>query len=43
MRKLRGAKGTPVHIEVKRRGYEQVIPLEVVRDEVYIATVRLTS
>ena len=39
MRKLRGGKGTPVQIEIKRRGYEQVIPLEVVRDEVYIATV----
>src|SRR5262245_43743894 len=39
MRKLRGQKGTPVQIEIKRRGYEQAIALEVVRDEVYIATV----
>ena len=29
MQKLRGPKGTPVQIEIKRRGYEQPIPLEV--------------
>src|SRR5471030_2483206 len=39
MRKLRGTKRTPVDIEIRRRGYDQVIPLAVVRDEVYIATV----
>jgi carboxyl-terminal processing protease len=39
MRNLRGQKGTTVHIEIKRRGYEQVIPLEVTRDEVSIPTV----
>ena len=39
MRKLRGDKGTPVQIEIKRRGYEHAIPIDVVRDEVYIATV----
>jgi carboxyl-terminal processing protease len=39
MLKLRGAKGTTVRIEVKRRGYEQLIPLEVTRDEVHILTV----
>jgi carboxyl-terminal processing protease len=39
MRKLRGPKGTPVQIELKRRGYEKPIPLEVVRDEVQILTV----
>ena len=39
MGKLRGPKGTTVHIEVKRRGYEQLIPLDVTRDEVYITTV----
>ena len=39
MHKLRGPKGTPVQIEIKRRGFEQAIPLEVVRDEVYLATV----
>ncbi len=39
MLKLRGPKGTTVKIEVKRRGYEQLIPLEVTRDEVHILTV----
>ncbi len=39
MHKLRGPKGTPVHIELRRRGYEQLIPLDVTRAEVYIPTV----
>ena len=39
MLKLRGPKGTTVRIEIKRRGYEHLIPLEVTRDEVYILTV----
>ncbi len=39
MRKLRGAKGTIVRVEIRRRGYEQPIPLEVTRDEVQILTV----
>ncbi len=39
MRKLRGPKGTLVHVEIKRRGYEQLIPFELTRDEVYIPTV----
>jgi carboxyl-terminal processing protease len=38
-RKLRGPKGTLVHVEIKRRGYEQMIPFELTRDEVYIPTV----
>jgi carboxyl-terminal processing protease len=38
-RKLRGPKGTLVHVEVRRRGYEQMIPFELTRDEVYIPTV----
>jgi carboxyl-terminal processing protease len=37
--KLRGAKGTTVQIEIKRFGYNQLIPMEVTRDEVYIPTV----
>ena len=37
--KLRGPKGTTVHIELMRRGYEQTIPLDVTRDEVHIPTV----
>jgi carboxyl-terminal processing protease len=39
MLKLRGPKGSNVRIEVKRRGYDQLIPLEVTRDEVHILTV----
>jgi len=39
MRQLRGTKGTTVHVEIKRRGYEQMIPLDVTRDEVIIPTV----
>ncbi len=39
MKNLRGPKGTVVQIEIKRRGYEKPIPLEVTRDEVQILTV----
>ncbi len=39
MQKLRGPKGTTVHIDLRRRGYEQLIPLDVTRDEVYLPTV----
>ncbi len=39
MRKLRGPKGTNVQLELRRRGYDKPIPLEVTRDEVYIPTV----
>ncbi len=39
MVKLRGPKGTNVKVEIKRRGYEELIPLEVTRDEVHILTV----
>jgi len=39
MQKLRGPKGTPVQISIKRRGYEQLIPISLTRDEVYIPTV----
>ncbi|HKT81012.1 MAG TPA: S41 family peptidase [Vicinamibacterales bacterium] len=37
--KLRGPKGTAVKIEIRRFGYDQLIPIEVTRDEVYIPTV----
>ncbi len=37
--KLRGPKGTTVHIDIRRRGYDQLIPLDVTRDEVLIPTV----
>ncbi len=39
MHKLRGPKGTNVEVGVKRRGYEQLIPFQLTRDEVYIPTV----
>jgi carboxyl-terminal processing protease len=39
MRKLRGAKGTVVGVEIRRRGYDATIPLKVTRDEVQIPTV----
>ena len=39
MTKLRGPKGTDVRIEIRRRGYEQPIPILLTRDEVYIPTV----
>jgi carboxyl-terminal processing protease len=38
--KLRGPKGSPVRIEIRRHGYEQPIALDVIRDEVQIRTVR---
>jgi carboxyl-terminal processing protease len=39
MRTLRGPKGTPVTIQVRRRGYAEPIPINVTRDEVQILTV----
>jgi carboxyl-terminal processing protease len=39
MHKLRGPKGTTVEVGVKRRGYEQLIPFQLTRDEVTIPTV----
>jgi carboxyl-terminal processing protease len=39
VKKLRGPKGTPVRISVKRSGYGQLIDLNVVRDEIHIPTV----
>jgi carboxyl-terminal processing protease len=37
---LKGPKGTTVKIAIKRRGFEDLIPMEVMRDEVHITTVR---
>jgi carboxyl-terminal processing protease len=37
--KLRGPKGSPVKIEIRRRGYEEPIPVELTRDQVTIPTV----
>ena len=39
MLKLRGPRGTPVQMEIKRRGYEALIPIELTRDQVTIPTV----
>src|SRR4030095_7484311 len=40
VKKLKGPKGTVVNISIKRRGYEGLINMDVVRDEVNITTVR---
>ncbi len=42
VRKLRGPKGTPVKIALKRSGFDQLIDLAVVRDEIHIPTVPAT-
>jgi carboxyl-terminal processing protease len=39
MLKLRGQRGTPVEIGIKRRGYASPIPVVLMRDEVIIPTV----
>jgi carboxyl-terminal processing protease len=43
MKKLRGGKGTQVKVEIRRRGYESLIPLDVTRDEVQIPRCLRTS
>jgi len=40
VKRLKGPKGTAVNISIKRRGYDQLIPLQVTRDEVNIVSVR---
>jgi carboxyl-terminal processing protease len=40
VKKLKGPKGTKVNISLRRRGYEGLIDMDVVRDEVNITTVR---
>jgi carboxyl-terminal processing protease len=40
VRQLRGPRGTPVRIAIQRSGYERLIDLEVLRDEIHIPTVR---
>jgi carboxyl-terminal processing protease len=39
VRKLRGPKGTFVEISLKRTGYDNLIPLQVMRDEIHIPTI----
>ena len=40
VRQLRGPRGTPVHVGIRRAGYEKLIELDVIRDEIHIPTVR---
>ena len=40
VKQLKGPKGTTVGISIKRRGYDQLIDLDVMRDEVHIVSVR---
>jgi len=40
VKKLKGPKGTTVNVSIKRRGYDGLINMDVVRDEVNITTVR---
>jgi carboxyl-terminal processing protease len=40
VKKLKGPKGTTVNISIKRAGYDGLINMDVVRDEVNITTVR---
>ena len=40
VKKLKGPKGTTVNISIKRAGYDALINMDVVRDEVNITTVR---
>jgi carboxyl-terminal processing protease len=39
VRKLRGPKGTFVQVGLKRSGYDDLIPLSVMRDEIHIPTI----
>jgi carboxyl-terminal processing protease len=40
VKKLKGPKGTSVNVSIKRRGYDGLINMDVVRDEVNITTVQ---
>lgn len=39
MRRLRGKKGTTVHIEVMRRGVSNLLPFDIVRDKISTTTI----
>jgi carboxyl-terminal processing protease len=39
VQRLRGAKGTPVGVSVRRNGYDKLIDLSVTRDEIHMPTV----
>ena len=40
VRQLRGPKGSTVTVSIRRRGYDELIDLEVERDEIHIPTVK---
>lgn len=40
VKQLKGPKGTTVKIGIRRQGYDALLPLEVMRDEIHIVTVR---
>ena len=40
VKKLKGPKGTTVAIGIRRAGYDELVPLDVMRDEIHIQTVR---
>ena len=39
LRKLRGPKGTHVHVSVRRAGYRELLPFEIVRDKIPLHSV----
>ena len=39
VKRLKGTKGTSVHVSIRRQGYDQLIELDVVRDEINIPTI----
>ena len=39
VKKLRGPKGTTVHVSIKRQGYDQLIELDVPRDEINMPSI----
>ena len=41
IKKLRGMKGTKVHIEVLRQGHKQLIPFEIVRDKIAVHSINI--
>jgi carboxyl-terminal processing protease len=40
VKRLKGPKGTTVGIEIRRAGYDALLPLSVMRDEIHIVTVK---
>ncbi len=39
VKRLKGPKGTTVHVSIRRQGYDQLIELDVVRDEINIPSI----